>query len=289
MSNYTIRLGGVPEHFNLPLLLALEEGLFKKAGINVVWNDFEGGTGQMITALREDICDVCILLTEGIISDILNGNPSKIISGYVKSPLIWGIHTGFESSIDNHNDVYDKRIAISRIGSGSHLMPIVDALMQDKTLYDQQFVNIQNLKGALHALNHGQADIFYWEKYTTKPYVASKQLSRIGEFASPWPCFMIAASDKIIEAAPQQLDIMLKIIHAACENFMQNPNAVNLVSQRYDIKLSDARHWFNITEWETESWVSNKMLSSVLMTLKEAKIARENATTEGFIWKRNAV
>jgi ABC-type nitrate/sulfonate/bicarbonate transport system substrate-binding protein len=113
-----IRLGGVPEHFNLPIHLALEEKAFQEDGVNVKWTDFDGGTGQMTEALRNNDIDVCVLLTEGIVSDILKGNKSKIISGYVKSPLTWGIHSGVENTLDKHREIYDKQYAISRLGSG---------------------------------------------------------------------------------------------------------------------------------------------------------------------------
>ena len=89
----TLRLGGVPEHFNLPIHLAAERGDFAKHNIRIEWTDFYGGTGQMTKALRADAVDICFLLTEGIIADIIKGNPSKIISAYVKTPLTWGIHT----------------------------------------------------------------------------------------------------------------------------------------------------------------------------------------------------
>lgn len=32
-----------------------------------------------------------VILTEGIIKGIAEGNPSKIVQGSVKTPLIWGI------------------------------------------------------------------------------------------------------------------------------------------------------------------------------------------------------
>ena len=88
----TLRVGGVPEHFNLPIHLCIEEGLFAEKGIHVEWVEFPGGTGAMNSALRNDEIDVAIILTEGIIKDIANGNPSKIIQNYVSSPLHWGIH-----------------------------------------------------------------------------------------------------------------------------------------------------------------------------------------------------
>ena len=39
----TIRVGGVPEHFNAPWHIAKSRGLFEKAGVDFVWKDFPGG------------------------------------------------------------------------------------------------------------------------------------------------------------------------------------------------------------------------------------------------------
>ncbi|MBL3657073.1 type 2 periplasmic-binding domain-containing protein [Fulvivirga sediminis] len=281
-----LRVGGVPEHFNLPIHLAMERGDFVKADIDIEWTDFPGGTGAMNAALRNDECDICILLTEGVIIDIINGNPSKIISPYVISPLIWGVHTGQHSDVNSYEQVFERNIAISRFGSGSHLMPTVDALSKGKKMSAEQFIPVQDINGALKSLNRGEADIFYWEKYTTKPYVSQGYLRRIGEFISPWPCFMIAATNKAIAEKATELDSFLKIVHQSCEDFMKREDAIELTSQRYKIPLSDAQYWYHATEWATDGWVSDKMLNSVLFTLKEAGIAAESAAISEVIWVR---
>ena len=81
----------------------------------------------MCKALRSGDVDIAIVLTEGIIKDIINGNPSKITQVFVKSPLIWGIHVGAKSKFKTINDLEHATVAISRFGSGSHLMAIVNA------------------------------------------------------------------------------------------------------------------------------------------------------------------
>jgi sulfonate transport system substrate-binding protein len=286
MSDKKIRIGGVPEHFNLPIRLAIEEGRFQKKNIEAVWKDYPGGTGEMAKALKDDESDICIALTEGVISAIINGNPSKIISGYIKTPLIWGVHTGANSKT-TYNKAFNERIAISRLGSGSHLMPTVDARIKGKKIDADQFVVVKNIDGALESLNNGESDIFYWEKYTTKPYVQKKLLKRIGEFISPWPCFIMAATEKIIIESPELLNNVLHIIHSACDDFMKDPNAIHLVSQRYGINETDASYWFNATEWATDSWVSDKMLESVLFTLKNAGLLPQGAQKKELIWKRD--
>jgi len=286
MDKQTIRIGGVPEHFNLPIHLANERGAFAERGINIEWTTFKGGTGQMTKALREGEIDVCILLTEGVITDIIRGNPSKIISSYVTSPLIWGVHTAANNPLNDYRNIFDHKYAISRLGSGSHLMAIVDANSKDETIDNDQFEVIKNLDGALASLAKQETDVFYWEKYTTKPYVDSGQLKRIGEFLTPWPCFVIAATNSILAAQPENIIRMLRTIHDACDHFMHDETAVAMVSERYGLSTKDTARWYHSTEWAIHGWVSNKMLRSVIYSLRSAGIINDDQAIPNLVWKR---
>jgi len=286
MQENTIRIGGVPEHFNLPIHLAIEGGDFKKRGVNVEWTTFTGGTGQMTKALRENEIDICILLTEGIIKDIIAGSPSRIISNYVISPLIWGVHTGVDNPLNNYKNIFDKKYAISRFGSGSHLMAIVDANSKDHTLQRGQFEVIGDLKGALDSLKKQETDIFYWEKYTTKSYVDAGHLRRVGEYLTPWPCFVIAATEEILKQQPENVIRVLRTIHDSTDQFMQDDRAIGMVSKRYEQKLRDVERWYHNTEWAIHGWVSDKMLKSVVYHLKAADIVEEGHVIPDLVWKR---
>jgi len=286
MSNTLIRLGGVPEHFNLPIHLAIENGAFKARGIDIEWTTFRGGTGQMTQALRDGSIDACVLLTEGIIKDIIRGNPSKIISEYVHTPLTWGIHTASDNPLNHYDDIFDKKYGISRFGSGSHLMAIVDANSRERSINENQFVVVNNLEGALDALTKHEVDVFYWEKFTTKPYVATGQLKRVGEFNTPWLCFVIAATDAILEKHPVAIIRMLRTIHDSCDQFMQDDNAIQLVSDRYQLQLKDTALWYHNTAWAIHGWVGEKMIKSVLYHLKEASIIDTDELIPELIWKR---
>jgi len=282
-----IRIGGVPEHFNLPIHLANENGAFNKEGIEIEWINYSGGTGEMTKALRDNEVDICILLTEGIILDITNGNPSKIISEYVNTPLCWGIHTGVNNTISEYSQIYKKQYAISRNGSGSHLMAQIDANGQGIELKENQFEIVKNLDGALSSLEQLDTDVFYWEKFTTKPYVDAGLLKRVGEFPTPWPSFMIAASDAILQRYPKEIIKMLAIIHNSCKNFMKTSETViPEVAERYQLKLEDAENWFHRTEWAIDGWVSDKMLQSVIYNLKLANILDQDKAIPELIWKR---
>ena len=285
MTDNTIRIGGVPEHFNLPVHLAIENGSFAGRGVDVTWTTYRGGTGQMTRALRNDEVDLCILLTEGIIADIIHGNPSKIISEYVTTPLTWGIHTGSKNTLQYYRDIFDRKYAISRFGSGSHLMAIVDANSKGFKLTEDQFVVIKNLDGALDSLSRLDSDVFYWEKYTTKPYVDSEQLRRLGEYKTPWPCFVIAATDQILQEQPDNVIRVLRTIHDSCDDFMRSGDAISLVSKRYEQKPEDVERWYHSTEWAIHGWVSDKMVASIIYHLRMAGIVQEDQVPE-LIWKR---
>jgi hypothetical protein len=221
-----------------------------------------------------------------MIKDIIKGNPSKIISEYVTTPLTWGIHTGVNNSLVNYRDIFDKQYAISRFGSGSHLMAIVDADSKGHRLEKEQFTIIKDINGALPSLDNLDTDVFYWEKYTTKPYVDSGQLRRIGEYNTPWPCFVIAATDKILKEHPDTIVRMLRTIHDECDHFMHNEHIISEVSKRYNQKIKDVERWYNSTEWAIHGWVSEKMMRSVIYHLQTAEIIGEDEEIPDLVWKR---
>jgi len=286
MQKFKIRLGGVPEHFNLPIHLAIENGSFESRGLEIEWITYPGGTGQMTKALRSGEVDACILLTEGIIKDIIKGNPSKIVSIYVKTPLIWGIHTGVQNELKNYDDIFNKRYAISRFGSGSNLMAVVDANSQGHKIEESQFKIIKNLDGALESLSNNESDVFYWEKYTTKPYVDQGILRRVGEYQTPWPCFVIAVRDELLKTESHNIIRMLRTIHDNTDQFMQNPEAIKMVSERYEQKLKDAERWYHSTEWAIHGWVTDKMIQNVVYNLKVADIISTDEQIPELIWKK---
>ena len=61
-----LRIGGVPEHFNLPWLRLAESGALDDLG--VAWRDVPEGSGAMAAALRAGELDAAMLLTEGAVS-----------------------------------------------------------------------------------------------------------------------------------------------------------------------------------------------------------------------------
>ncbi len=200
-----LNIGGVPEHFNLPWRLAIDDGIFSIKNIELYWKDYKGGTGDMCKALRSKQLDIAILLTEGIVKDIEIGNPSTIVQFYVTSPLIWGIHADVRAEKNLLEGDYKRYFAISRLGSGSHLMAYLLAEQRGWEIEDNQFKIVDNFSGALKAMEHNSSMLFLWEKYMTKPYVDAGQIQRIGEINTPWKSFCIAVRNDILEKHPKEI------------------------------------------------------------------------------------
>ncbi len=216
-------IGGVPEHFNLPWYIALRNKDFQKKEINLRWKDYAGGTGEMYRALREKEIDMAVILTEGMVRDIINGNESKIVQVFVKSPLIWGIHVAANSDYETVSDLKGTDAAISRFGSGSHLMAFVNAENQDWDLKnDLKFKVIQDLDGALEGLPVGNGDYFMWEKFMTKPHVDNGTFRLIGESPTPWPSFVIAVRNDVLENEAENIKAILEVINAITSTILNH-------------------------------------------------------------------
>ena len=267
-----VNIGGVPEHFNLAWYLTLKNGEYKAEDINLRWKDYYGGTGAMCKALREGEIDLAVILTEGITKDIIEGNPSQIVQTFVQSPLVWGIHVSANSAFKNISDIKGTKAAISRFGSGSHLMAYVNAENNDWDLKkDLNFEVIKNLDGAVKGLTDGIADYFMWEKFTTKPIVDDGVFRRIDECLTPWPCFVIAARTEFIKNSAEDLKTILDIINNTTIEFKSIPSIDRTIANRYDQKLEDVREWLSITEW-SQSVIDEKTIEKVQETLLKLEI-----------------
>ena len=277
MKNY--KIGGVPEHFNLPWYLTLRDKAYTQEEINLRWIDYHGGTGQMCRALRAKEIDMAVILTEGIVRDIVNGNDCSIVQVFVNSPLLWGIHVAANSEYTKIEQLRGTKAAISRYGSGSHLMAYVNAENNGwDTMTELNFTVIKNLDGALENLPKGNGDYFMWEKFMTKPYVDNKTFRLIGECPTPWPCFVIAVRNEVLAEDSKSVKTVLDIINRTTIDFEEIPAIDTMISTRYGLELTDVHEWLSLTEWSqeqlTEGELENIQDQLLKLNLIESKLQK---------------
>lgn len=268
MNQVNLRVGGVPEHFNLPWHLACEQNLFQQTGANVTFHEYSGGTGQMANALQDSELDVAVLLFEGAVRRILNGDSCRIVKLFTNTALIWGLHVASDSPIQTVDQTRGKRYAISRYGSGSHLIAIVDAAERGWETDSIEFVKIGNLEGARRSLAAGESDVFLWEKFMTKPLVDCGEFRRVADRVVPWPAFVVAVRDDVLEAHGEIVGNVLKQVSSTCLQLKNDPAAGRVVAERYNLLPEDAQAWLERTEWNQDFEYPAESLRKVYDYLK---------------------
>ena len=264
-----LKVGGVPEHFNYPWRVAIEEGLFRKEGIALHWADMSGGTGQMIKGLQSGSIDIAVVLTEGISRSILQGLEAKILDVYVSTPLCWGVHVPYKSRFETIQDLNDQTIAISREASGSHLMSYVMAHQNQLKSENMKFNVVGDVYGGIWALENREAQVFLWEKFTTQPYVDQKKCRRVGEVYTPWPSFVIAARNELIENHPEEIKKVIEVIQKRALQVKKSENTAEIISWRYNLDLHQVKAWLSQTEWKNNDENLTEIIEKVVIYLKK--------------------
>ena len=278
----SLKIVGVPEHFNLPWHLCLENGEFEKENIDLQWTNVPEGTGKMCQMLRDGSTDIAVILTEGIIKDIIGGNPSKIVQIYVESPLIWGIHVGAQSNHQSLTDLEKTKAAISRLGSGSQLMAYVNAKNQGWNTNELQFEIVNTIDGAVTALTNGTADYFMWEHFMTKPLVDKGVFRRLGDCPTPWPCFVIAVREVVLAKQPEIITKLLEIINTKTRIFKAIPDIDKQLAKTYNQKIEDIKEWLRLTEWSQEK-IDAVLIDRIQNQLVELNII--NSKSDSISWE----
>jgi ABC-type nitrate/sulfonate/bicarbonate transport system substrate-binding protein len=262
-----LKIGGVPEHFNMPWQLLLSSGQLNEIEVEASWTDFQGGTGAMGQALHDGDLDIAVLLTEGAIQGIDKGKDYKVISFYVDSPLNWGIHVPADSTIQKVEELEGKRYAISRYGSGSHLMAMIDAKERGWDYQNLNFREVDSLQGARDSFQKKESEIFFWEKYTTKLLVDAGEFRRIAERKTPFSCFVICASNKALKEKASEIKATIDLLFNQVRQLNDSAQKASIISDYYKLTKTDVENWLVDLKWANQPHLNNIELEKVVSIL----------------------
>lgn len=134
-------------------------------------------------------------LSEGIMlracRDLLDNaqNPIKFYAGYTKSALTWAISITPKSNIKSLKEI--KKVAISRYGSGSHIIAV---LLAKSNNIEFEYEVCNDILGMISALQSGSLDAFLWEIVTTQPYYDKGMVKLLDTISPKWPSFCMATT-----------------------------------------------------------------------------------------------
>lgn len=286
-------VGGVPEHFNLPWQLALEQGKFHREGIDLEFREYATGTGAMCADLRAGELHLAVALTEGLLMDMALKRETCLIAPYVSSALNWGVHVAQAGPFQQVAALEGQTFAISRYGSGSHLMAMLWAQQQGWDPQALKFLEVGGLSALEQALTEGKAAAFLWEKFTTLPRVKTGSLRALAKLPTPWPCFMMAARREFVQTQVKTLSRILEIVYAQASHCQQHPEqTIAQVALRFGLTEAEAQDWFEGgpdfegVHWATQAQLPFEALQLALQTLQQLElISQENYQLSDFIWQ----
>ncbi len=277
-----VKIIGVPEHFNYPWKMSIDSGDFAAVGIDLEWTDVPEGTGKMCEMLREQQTDLAIILTEGIFKDIAAGNPTVLVQEYVSSPLQWGIFVAHDSPYQSVADLRNKKAAISRYGSGSQLMALVNANQQGWGSDEVNFEVINTLDGAIEALQNQQADYFMWDRFMTQPVVDKGIFRRVGICPTPWQSFVLVGRADFVQHNRALVASLLEVINTTTAEFKIIPSIDRTISEVFDQDIDNVQEWLSVTQW-SQKQMNKKVFSQIVDDLQQYKIIEQPLKYEEII------
>jgi ABC-type nitrate/sulfonate/bicarbonate transport system substrate-binding protein len=199
--------------------------------------------------LKDGELDMAVLVTEGAVRDILSGGPHRVVSTFVDSALPWGVHVPAASHLHAPGELKGIPYAISRVGSGSHIMAMIHAEHLGWRPSDNDLVVVHNMRGAAERMQHGPPVIFLWETYVTASYVDQGIMRRVDELRAPWPGFVIVARESFVQDHGAWIDRVLDVLHKETETLKRGPHLVDLVMQNAAFSEARAKEWLKHVHW----------------------------------------
>jgi hypothetical protein len=105
----------------------------------------------------------------------------------------------------------------------------------------------------------------------TKPIVDKGIFRRLGDCPTPWPSFVIAVRNEILEKEPNAISKILKIINQTSAKFSSIPSIDKTLALKYNQKVEDIQEWLALTKWSQEP-LDEKMLNKIQNQLFNLKI-----------------
>jgi hypothetical protein len=162
-------------------------------------------------------------------------------------------------------------------------MAFVLAQRENWKTQDLEFKIVGNLPGALEHMNPAHPEIFLWEKFTTKPWVDSGEMKRIGEVPSPWACFVVVTSNAALKEFGEVIFQLRDLVYSEALKLKSSKSTISEISQAYELNEKDLEFWFAETNWATKPVISRKELNISMEKMVQLGILKSIQKPEDFL------
>lgn len=217
-----VRIGGVGNYGPvLPVLAAQELGLFEKAGVEVEFTNFKGGSASM-EGLAAGEVDLINFFPPGHALAQRGGVEATIVSAGTLTPRGWHIVVGADSDIASLEDLAGGKIGVTSNGSTTDFFALWAA---DQAGGDMTRVPLGGA-GLVPNLLSGNVDAIVAYpplSYRVLSGGEGKSLVHLGEAMEPNLPDVWIASDALIESNPEGLQQALVGLYSAIVYMQENP------------------------------------------------------------------
>lgn len=216
-SGDTVTIGYLPSDHDAALFVADSQGKFQENGINTKLVQFNNG-GDLMTAMASGDVDIGYVGITPVLSSISKGVPVKVISAAQTEGS--GIVVSSDSGINDVSDLEGKKIATPGEASIQHMLLNYYLKENGMDIKDLK-VSVMKVPSMNDALKTNQID----GMITFEPYVSiaekngAKVLAGSQDILPDHPCCVVVASDKYIEAHPNETGKIVEI-HENATNFI---------------------------------------------------------------------
>ena len=162
-------------------------------------------------------------------------------------------------------------------------MAIVNAYNQGWDITGLKFKVVGDLQGGINALTSGEADYFMWEHFTTKPLVDQGVFRRIDDCPTPWPCFVVAVRNEVLENNFEDVKKVLDIINFETKYFKKRFTLDQILANRYEQQLEDIQQWLKITEWNDGKPITKNLITRIQNKMVQFNVMKEKQISGNFI------
>ena len=123
-----------------------------------------------------------------------------------------------------------------------------------------------------------------WERFITQPLVDSGEFRRVGERIVPWPAFVATARKDLLGEHQSTIRKMLEIVETESKLFSNSPDAVKIVSERFNMKTEDSKAWFEQVQWNYDFDCPTETTVKLINYLERVKIIDDKGATPSDVW-----
>ena len=163
-------------------------------------------------------------------------------------------------------------------------MSIVDAAERGWDSGSPQFEIVGGLEGARKALAGGDADVFFWEKATTDPFVDNGEFRLVGVRKTAWPAFVICVREEILQQHGDAIRKMFEVLNQNCNDLVADEEAVKTIAARYQLDPHETEMWFSSTIWDEGFDMPDRALPVVIQYLNRLDIVKAPMAMAEDVW-----